>query len=397
MKKKKLVIDSELMMNFLQNGTSYLNDGTRRSMYLSFDKIFKSITNGFFFNTDSIHNFAKNRENQAYLSQFDSVYIRRMQDIVAQTGNNNWQKLDDINDDEWTAIFTNETRKNKSKYRSAKDLAEERMNHYVSVDDIFNDKSDFTSAIDYDNINTNIKKGINYTYKQIFKGFHHPSPYYICYDQYLFESYGSFLSGKKSNLALLKYISLYCSWAYECSSDKTDLPYVFFGGYSFLSAGKKKTQQDFDTKIKQFLNLINQQKSHKNIDTVNEFISQNKIHFFDLSLDDFQKHGKSKYERLTHNNYAIVDYGGLRWTERRNLFVKNQGPIFYEDKIDRDGNKIKKNFTSYRAYKDDTIIYKTFFKDNTSRLELQEKYLIELINKKTQVSINKNGNISSKI
>ena len=78
-----------------------------------------------------------------------------------------------------------------------------------------------------------------------------------------------------------------------------------------------------------FSNLINQQKSHKNIDTVNEFISQNKIHFFDLSLDDFQKHGKSKYERLTHNNYAIVDYGGLRWTERRNLFVKNQGPIFY--------------------------------------------------------------------
>ena len=48
MKKKKLVIDSELMMNFLQNGTSYLNDGTKRSMYLSFDKIFKSITNGFF-------------------------------------------------------------------------------------------------------------------------------------------------------------------------------------------------------------------------------------------------------------------------------------------------------------------------------------------------------------
>ena len=184
MKKKSLLIDGDLMMDFLKNGTNYLDDGKKRSMFLSFDKIFKSVTKGFFFNTESIYDFVKNRDNPQYLSQFNSVYIKRMQEIVAQT-NENWQKLDDNNDKNWTAIFTNETKKNKTKYRSVRDLASMRMNHYISSDNIFDDKSDFSNAIDYDNINTSIKKGQDYTYKQIFKGFHHPSPYYICYDQFL--------------------------------------------------------------------------------------------------------------------------------------------------------------------------------------------------------------------
>ena len=110
-------------------------------------------------------------------------------------------------------------------------------------------------------------------------------------------------------------------------------------------------------------------------------------------MKDFKKYGKSKYERLTHNNYAIVDYGGLRWTERMNLFVKLQGPIFYKEIIDKEGNKSRKHFTSYRSYKDDTIIYKTIFKDNISRLEYQEKNLIELIYKSTGIKIKKDGSI----
>ncbi|MAS39585.1 MAG: hypothetical protein CMG16_00170 [Candidatus Marinimicrobia bacterium] len=391
MKKKSLLIDGDLMMDFLKNGTNYLNDGKKRSMFLSFDKIFKSVTKGFFFNTESIYEFVKNRDNPQYLSQFNSVYIKRMQEIVAQT-NENWQKLDDINDKNWTAIFTNENKKNRTKYRNVRDLASIRMNHYISSENIFDDKSDFSNAIDYDNINTSIKKGQDYTYKQIFRGFHHPSPYYICYDQYLFQSYNSFLSGKKFNLALLKYVSLYCNWAFECSLDKDNLPYVFFGGYSFLGSGNK-VQKDFKLKIKQFLSFLNQQEKHKNIDVVNRFIDQNKLHFFDLNLEDFKKFGKSKYERLTHNNYAIVDYGGLRWTERMNLFVKLQGPIFYKEKIDKKGNKTTKHYTSYRSYKDDTIIYKTLFKDNIYRLEYQEKNLIELIDKSTGIKIRKDGSI----
>ena len=157
MKKKSLLIDGDLMMDFLKNGTNYLDDGKKRSMFLSFDKIFKSVTKGFFFNTESIYEFVKNRDNPQYLSQFNSVYIKRMQEIVAQT-NENWQKLDDINDKNWTAIFTNETKKNKTKYRSVRDLASMRMNHYISSENIFDDNSDFSNAIDYDNINTSIKR-----------------------------------------------------------------------------------------------------------------------------------------------------------------------------------------------------------------------------------------------
>ena len=187
-------------------------------------------------------------------------------------------------------------------------------------------------------------------------------------------------------------MSLYCSWALECSLDKDNLPYIFFGGYSFLGS-KKRVQKDFKLKIQQFLNFISQQEKHKNIDIVNKFIDQDKIHFFEFDLKDFKKYGKSKYERLTHNNYAIVDYGGLRWTERMNLFVKLQGPIFYKEIIDKEGNKSRKHFTSYRSYKDDTIIYKTIFKDNISRLEYQEKNLIELIYKSTGIKIKKDGSI----
>ena len=84
MKKKNLLIDSDLMMNLLENGNSYLNDSKKRSLFLGFDKIFKSVNKGFFFNTESIYEFAKNRDNPDYLSQFSPVYIKRMQDIIAQ-------------------------------------------------------------------------------------------------------------------------------------------------------------------------------------------------------------------------------------------------------------------------------------------------------------------------
>jgi len=402
MKKKNILIDSDLMMNLLENGNSYLNDSKKRSLFLGFDKIFKSVNKGFFFNTESIYEFAKNRDNPDYLRKLNPVYIKRMQDIIAQN-NQEWQKLEDISESDWSALFTNETSKTKSKYRGVRDLAKKRMDHYITIDNIFDNDSDFTNSIDYDSLNTSIKKGFDYSYKQIFRGFHHPSPYYICYDQYLFQS-KTFLGGDKNNRgatrfkkALLKYISLYCSWSYECTLNKNNLPHIFFGGYSFLKSGNNKNQQNFELKIREFLSFIEKQEQHKNIDVVKKFISQNKIHFFDLDKNDFDKYGYDKYERLTHNNYALTNYGGLRWTERKNLFMKaskkDGGPIFHIKKVDKNGKIINKNFNSFRAHKDDTIIYKTIFKDNISRLEYQEKNLIELIYKSTGIKIKKDGSI----
>ena len=101
------------MMNLLKNGNSYLNDSKKRSLFLGFDKIFKSVNKGFFFNTESIYEFAKNRDNPDYLSQFSPVYIKRMLDIIAQNSEE-WQKLDDISVSDWSALFTNETSKSYS-------------------------------------------------------------------------------------------------------------------------------------------------------------------------------------------------------------------------------------------------------------------------------------------
>ena len=47
MKKKNILIDSDLMMNLLENGNSYLNDSKKRSLFLGFDKIFKSVNRAF--------------------------------------------------------------------------------------------------------------------------------------------------------------------------------------------------------------------------------------------------------------------------------------------------------------------------------------------------------------
>lgn len=400
MKKKRLLIDSDVMINLLENGNNYLNNGKTRSLYLSFDKVFKSVTKGYFFNTDAIYDFAKNRDNPEYLDKLNPVYIKRMQDIIAQN-NQGWEKLDDIVEGDWSVLFTNQTLKTKSKYRAVRDLAKERMNHYITTDNIFDNNSDFTKSIDYDSLNTVIQKGYDYSQDQIFRGFSHPSPYYICYDQYLFQSI-SFLGGESNSASskrfkegLIKYISLYCTWAYECALKKEELPYIFFGGYSFLSLKNQKIQQDFKLKIFEFLNFIERKEKHKNIDVVKNFIKQNKIHFFDLNLSDYNNHKHGKYERLTHNNYALVNYGGLRWTERKNLFMQTKGdsPIFYVKKTDKNGKIINKNFNLYRAYKDDTIIYKTFFKDDISRLEYQEKNLIELIYKSTGIKIKEDGSI----
>ena len=48
-----------------------------------------------------------------------------MQDIIAQN-NEEWQKLEDVSESDWSALFTNGF-KTKSKYRLNEDLAKKRM------------------------------------------------------------------------------------------------------------------------------------------------------------------------------------------------------------------------------------------------------------------------------
>ena len=409
MKDKEFLVDGDLFYDFHINGDKYHLDSSKDILFGDFKKVFRLSDNiNKVFNYENLLEIYHKKDDEEFMKSINKSYLRYVLEIF---GNQSWSKLDSLAEYEkteeelflidggqsWSAVFTNQSNDNNLSYESVEEIAKKRNNHYVTKDDILNPHSDFIKSVNYEGKNSNVIAGRDYTYKDFFKSFSHPSKYYIYFDPYLFQSGRNFIGddnkyGHSLNRRILKFLTIFTDNAYMKAPNKKSLPYIFFGGWSFKKINGRNVELDepFNIKIEKFKNYILDFPSHKSIDIFKAFIEQNKVHFFDLSLDQSGLNRKdyleqpSAFHLYNHKNRFFLDYGAMNWNERKNIFFpKYDSQSFFkkEEKIIGDVlKKVEKTVVNHCCMKEEKdIVSKSFFANNMKISSDEEKLLIKLI------------------
>jgi|DEB0MinimDraft_4_1074332.scaffolds.fasta_scaffold01148_4 hypothetical protein len=413
MKDKEFLVDGDLFYDFHISGDKYHLDSSKDILFSDFKKVFRLPDNvNKVFNYENLLEIYHKKDDEEFMKTINKSYLRYVLEIF---GKQSWSKLDsgaeyEKTDEElflidsgqsWSAVFTNQSNDNNLSYESVEEIAKKRNNHYITKDDILNTHSDFIKSVNYEGKNSSLIAGKEYTYKEFFKAFSHPSKYYIYYDPYLFQSGESFIGddnkfGLNFNNRVLKFLTIFTDNAYNKAPNKKDLPYIFFGGWSFKRKKIKnkiiniEPKELFDIQIEKFKNYILDFSSHKSVDLFKTFIEQNKVHFFDLNLDQSglnrmdKIENPSEFDLYNHKNRLFLDYGAMNWNERKNIFFpthKSQ-PFFKKEKKIIDGvlKEVEKTVVNHCCMKEDKdIISKSFFANNMKISSNEEKLLIKLI------------------
>jgi len=409
MKDKEFLVDGDLFYDFHINGDKYHLDSSKDILFSDFKKVFRLPDNvNKVFNYENLLEIYHKKDDEEFMKTINKSYLRYVLEIF---GKQSWSKLDsgaeyEKTDEElflidsgqsWSAVFTNQSNDNNLSYESVEEIAKKRNNHCISKNDILNPNSDFIKSVNYEGKNSNVISGKDYTYIDFFKAFSHPSKYYIYYDPYLFQSGQTFIGddgkfGDSLNRGVLKYLTIFTDNAYNKAPNKKDLPHIFFGSWSFLRMNGKNIElsEPFDIKIEKFRNYILDFSSHKSVDLFKTFIEQNKVHFFDLNLNqsglnrEDRLENPSEFDLYNHKNRFFLDYGAMNWNERKNIFFPNwkSQPFFKKEKKVIGGvlKEVEKTVVNHCCMKEDKdIISKSFFANNMKISSNEEKLLIKLI------------------